>query len=259
MAATEQIIFNQTDAVSLGSRAFEGKHIGGVYTPASIDLENRHRGFILKVKSLARAEGVSFFYMDRLKPIAEESGYTFGENLVGAGVECVVVTSKQTPDIVVAFSYKDMDPLEARKTYDVHRIFSTLFPYNFPHFYACFNGEYARTVRQRIYPANRDEVQVKYPFSRVESEAVFNWGMSLTHFDGARFNYAVAANGGQYYLDTVALTYGVTRQLASEKVKDKIFYFMTDRSYSDYDIAVVQSSIARLAAYEELYRGSRES
>lgn len=220
------------------------------------DIENRHQVIISRVKSLARNEGVPYFRFDRLQTIAQESGYLCNENLIGAGQECVVVTNQQTPEAVMAFTYQDMDPIEARKTFYVHRIFSTLFPHNFPHFFASFGGDYSRTIRQRIYPANSDDTQVQFPFSKVMAEVVFNWGIrgggiSAMHFDSAPFNYVVAVDGGEYFLDRISLkqygaNHNIEQELTSEGVRNNITHFMQEKAFSDDEMKVVYSSINRL-------------
>lgn len=208
------------------------------------DIENKHREFISRVKSLAKEENVPYFYPDRLKTIGQESGYLLNENLVGVGQECVVVTDQQTPELVVAFTYKDLSPIEAKRIFYAQRIFSTLFPHNFPHFDGACSGEYARTIRQRMYRA--ENTPIKYPFVEVILKAVFEWGISRMIFDGASFNYVIGPDGGQYYLDSIALEKDFEHNLTTEKTRNNISYFMKEHSFSDRDIAVVESSITRL-------------
>lgn len=214
------------------------------------DIENRHQGFISRVKSLAREEGVPYFNFDHLQIVVRESGYLL-ENLVGAGQECVVVAGKEKPEVVIAFTYQDMDPIEAKKTYYAHRVFSTLFPHNFPRFTASFSGEYARTVRERKVPAKREDVPVKFPFSEVVAEVGYRWclkggGLSTRYFDSAPFNYVVAADGGEYFLDSIAVRYGIEQELASGAVRSNIFQFMQEKSFTNHGMNTVNSSIDRL-------------
>lgn len=66
------------------------------------------------------------------------------------------------------------------------------------------------------------------------------------HFDSAHFNYAIANDEGEYYLDSIDLKSGIIRQLTSGKVSDKIMTFMMENSFLKEDIARVQASISRL-------------
>lgn len=212
------------------------------------DIENRHGDLITYVKSLARKKNVKFFHHNELYPIAKDLGYQKDVSLIGAGHECVVVTSRDTPDIVVAFTYQDLTPAETKQIYLVHRVFSTLFPQNFPRFYASYGGEYSRTVRQRI---RRGISPVTHPFSAIQAEMLFNWGkngggISSVHFDAAAFNYVTADDGGQYYLDTISVNTGILRELGRSEVRASIAQFMDRNSLGARDVDIVNRSLRRL-------------
>lgn len=215
------------------------------------DIENRHRRFITNIKSAARETGSSFFYRDTLDPLAESLGYSTNEKLIGAGQECVVVVDNGVPDVVVAFTYKDMDIIKAKTIYHLHGIFSTLFPYNFPRFYASFGGEYSRTVRQRITAQKKSGTPyaspiIQFPFSKVENTAVWQLGLPYSSFiDAAPFNFIVGADGGEYYLDTIDTA--VIKYLVHQKITD----YMDQNGFSQEDKEKVRHGFMRLANLKE--------
>lgn len=59
---------------------------------------------------------------------------------LGDGFECLVVTFPNLPDKAIAYSFwnpsENFDATRAKTTFYVHRIFSTLFPHNFPKIHA---------------------------------------------------------------------------------------------------------------------------
>lgn len=185
---------------------------------------------------------------------------SYDRELVGQGRECVVIDKKGKPEKVLAISYRGFRPETAKEIFYLQRIFSTLFPHNFPHFYAAF-GEYERgviggkkisgTVRERV---SKTDQEVEHPFSRVlefcQEHSVpvdFDVEGQSTHF-----NLIVGEDGGEYYLDTIDNLY--TLNLGGSWRKAEIMQHMDeaesekgDPLYTKIEKRIVRKSMERLA------------
>lgn len=148
------------------------------------------------------------------KPDIKNLVESFGAEYIGAGCDCVVISTKDKPEKVVAINYRDLNPEIAKQIFYRQRILSTLFPHNFPHFYASIAGKdsYGGTVRQRINGASLDEIEekgiisdpegkVKYPFGKV-IEVCRQIGIPLSVDTQDDKNFVLGEDGGVYYLDS---------------------------------------------------------
>lgn len=83
-----------------------------------------------------------------------EAAVRMGEDFVGTG--CSSLGVGYGHNRLVAMSYWGLTPTQAKVQYYLQSIYSTIFPHNFPHFYAAFGLEeeqpfaVAGTVRERI-------------------------------------------------------------------------------------------------------------
>lgn len=168
------------------------------------------------------------------------------EEYIGRGAECIVIGKRSNPELVVAFNYKGIDPIKAKQLFYVHRIASTLFPKNFPQFYASFGGDYSGTIRKRVHQMNSsNDVEAKYPFSKVIQESK-QWGLPID-FDQFDKNFIVASDGGEYYVDRLLIS--------GSNHFDRFLDFMVGNGgYSARDMRVVELSIKRYAALEKARR-----
>jgi hypothetical protein len=193
---------------------------------------------------------------------------------VDHGGECVVVspadytTSDHSPrsEVVVALDYSRIrDPLEAKLIFYTHRVMSTLFPHNFPHFRTSVGSEdqqhgVSATIRDRIFPhtdgatgmvSELDEGS-PYPFSRV-NQAIRKLDLPVLlddyantedyGSDGGQINYLKGADGGVYYLDIVEL---LPEEYEKKWDTSKIMSWMEQQNYSPQDRRIVSSGIRRL-------------
>lgn len=186
---------------------------------------------------------------DQIREIAEK----FDQEVIGSGAECVVVPGKDigTTETVSAYTYFNMNPLRMKEIFYSHRIFSSLFPHNFPHFYATFGkhpdhdtdphgqDNISGTIRQRIRRTEQKENEViLFPLSEVE-KICREIGLPLRAEIGPH-NVIVGEDGGEYFVDTVD-------QLHPGYIdKEKLLSYMREQNMSDTDIHIVQISIERL-------------
>jgi len=148
------------------------------------------------------------------KPDIKDLVERFGAEYIGAGCDCVVIGTKDKPEKVVAINYRDLSPELAKQIFYRQRILSTLFPHNFPHFYASIAGKdnYGGTVRQRINGNSLGKIEgkgiisdpegkVKYPFEKV-IEVCRQIGIPLSVDTQDDKNFVLGEDGGVYYLDS---------------------------------------------------------
>lgn len=196
------------------------------------------------------------------------------DEMIGAGGEYVVVPDPKgkRESIAVAFRYKDKDmfPLRAKSIFYLQRIFSTLFPHNFPHFYAAFGRPQAGTaeqtaaptgqIRERIkglrhglggYYADGDyaspfmgvpDPRVRHPFKKVLDTCEKEFGLELS-YDKASSNFLLGSDGGEYYVDVLE-KWGFY-ELNHDDVVERIIRYMKENHYDEKDIYIVQKSIER--------------
>lgn len=191
-----------------------------------------------------QSQGRFMLWQEDVSRLAKE----YGVELIGDGVECAVVSVNGESRHVVALRYKEMSPEYAKETYYLQRILSTLFPYNFPHFHASFSGDNKNeilpgTIRQKIEKSKH--AIAKYPFGQVLNQMTRMGIREYISMDTSDFNFQIAPDGGQYFLDTPKV---------NEKLWDKELFTIYMRNnlnqegqkYSQKDIKLVQSSIDRL-------------
>lgn len=140
---------------------------------------------------------------------------------IGDGRESVVIDIGQYPPKVVAFSRFGLSPEQAKATFYLQNIFVSLFPHNFPHFYAVFgnpdgNQGLTGSIRKKIEPHEQSPLllkqllklptphQINYPFYRVLNISE-KYRLPVS-FDLAYCNFITGRDGGEYYVDTIGLT-----------------------------------------------------
>jgi hypothetical protein len=169
---------------------------------------------------------------------------------IGDGAECAVVAMKNGEfRKVTAIRYHEIEPREAITTYYLQRIFSTLFPHNFPHFYASFSNDKKDllpvTVRHRV-----DVVEggtIRYPLEKVFRTLKSSDAISYIFLDTlVGNNCGIGPDGGEYYLD-------ITRISDRHWKKENLLNCMKNKNqdgekYTDKDIRTVSTSIDRLAS-----------
>lgn len=201
--------------------------------------------FIKKVREVVH-EKCCNLWPDEIQKIADENN----QEVIGSGAECVVIPGKDnSKDIVVAYTYFDLNPLKAKQLFYSQRIFSTLFPHNFPHFYAAF-GKHPNqkqtenpsgTIRQMIHEDKKQKVV--YSFAEVD-KICKELGLPLLIERGSQ-NFATGEDGGEYYLDTIEHLY------PPQVDKNKVISYMTENNFSSSDISMVEKCFSRL---EEVYK-----
>jgi len=169
-----------------------------------------------------------------------------GEEFVGWGGESIVILKKGCPEKVIAISYGEdrESPTEAKSDYYLHRVFSTLFPHNFPKFYASFGGEYAGTIRQKVEKAGKKRIfqkrlPTKYPFTKVERTCE-ELGIPL-YFQVLPKNFIVGADGGEYYVDRL-----IGPKRYDWNITKIVGYMDSTGGFAEKDKRVVIRSIERL-------------
>lgn len=158
--------------------------------PESVDAEqmNNVNRIVSEAKPLMNDQAV--------KEIVDQNN----EKLIGNGAECIVINKKGNPDLVVAFDYAGIKNIEEQKVqFYWHRIYSVLFPHNFPRFYSVWATEKSSgTIRQKIDSTDKP-AQVNYPFGMVRDLCrEFNLPLWV---DRVSSNFTVGRDGGEYYLD----------------------------------------------------------
>lgn len=194
----------------------------------------------------------------QIASIVEEANMGF----IAAGAECAVIEPlNHSPeqndqssqknlrgDIVVAIDYKRItDPKEAKEIFYTQRIMSTLFPHNFPRFFASYGGttekQLSGTIRQRIDDKNL-RFSVKEFKYNVEDLAK-QLGMPVK-FDYVTPKSFIATEDGVYYLDKVKLRKNKEGSMDKLWNKQAIEEYMTRQGFNDTQKLIVEKSINRL-------------
>ncbi len=196
---------------------------------------------------------------EEIEKIVEKENMVF----IGAGSECAVIQPLAHPheqswklkpklreDVVVAIDYKNItDPIEAKNIFYTHRIMSTLFPHNFPKFFASYGSSdktpLSGTVRQRVEKRESPSAAIIYPFGRVDE--VINELKLPVYFDKGNYtNFMAGKDGGHYYLDKIQLQRNVDGSLHGFWDKASIEGYMTRQGFNDIQKRIVGKSIDRL-------------
>ena len=181
---------------------------------------------------------------------------------IGSGHECAVFRKRSDPERVIAFRYEKFSPENARKTYYLHRVFSTLFPHNFPRFYmvASPNEESEdriSSVRQAISGVDLEEMKKKKGFDKLSYieepfEAVREFCQKLSlpvNFENNDFNFIITDDKKEYYIDTI--TDSSLARWPIEALIDYMDHAVTKDGrpvYSKRNKEVVEKSIRRIEA-----------
>lgn len=78
-------------------------------------------------------ESGNFLSPDELEKLMKQK---YQDKVIGEGAECIVVPIEGEEKKVAAYTYRELPPYKAKKIFYLQRVFSTLFPHNFPHFFA---------------------------------------------------------------------------------------------------------------------------
>ena len=201
-------------------------------------------------------------YKDRYPQVEEIEALVdkYDQEYVGHGGESVVVAvpGEEGTKKVVAFNYEDVTPEKAKKIFYSHRIFSTLFPHNFPHFYASSSGQLqfpnskniSGTIRERITKSRlhtpkkvvkflTGTVFTKYPFSEVK-RVCRELGIKYSIDGSYSENFLIGVDGGEYYVDNILCW------MVGQWDMELITQYMKENKYSPIDIKIVQLSVERL-------------
>lgn len=189
-----------------------------------------------------------------------------GDLISCSGAECVIVGVRGQPKKILAIPYWELKPERAREIFFLQRIFSTLFPHNFPHFYAVFwehpqmvgKASLQGTIRERIIGQILDHPQIAtarlHPGSRIEHpfQKVLKFCNDFSipvWFDSYHLNYLLAEDGGVYYLDTVKTEtkgkWNLSGIMEYIEMEEDRFYSLKP-VYDNLDKRVVRRSIERL-------------
>ena len=210
----------------------------------------RTANYLIELNSLQdNTEEEKLLPKDKVEEILKKEDLS----LIGAGGECVVVVQEvdsktanvPKADIVIAIDYKDIETsLDAKKLFYVHRIMSTLFPHNFPHFFTSYGSstiaEKSGTIRQRIYEQTGQARDIKYSLESVDNGMKEMGGFPIDFDFWHPQNYMIGEDGGEYYVDKI--------RLDDKPVwhSDKILAYMEKNKYDSIDQRIVIRSIARL-------------
>ena len=165
------------------------------------------------------------------------------------------------PGKVIAYSFfnasENFDTKRAKLTFYTHRIFSILFPFNFPKIHAAVSETKDKnkgTVRQQIHPEKDKNRPIRHSFESVldffEKELQIN---PYYFFDLNEQNLIVSEDGNEYFVDLVNTFDGGAGSIGSILIKNqqKIIAFMEKRKeYDEDDILRVNNSIDRLKVIE---------
>jgi hypothetical protein len=201
-------------------------------------------------------------------------------DVIGKGSECIVVPIEGEEKKIAAYSYsRELSPSQAKRIFYLQRIFSTLFPHNFPHFYASV-GSLSRsegeegvtgTIRHKIdgiatkeaikrHPsldknlpflekarANlRRALPPHFPFSEVLRACKKEMGFDL-HHDSSTVNFLLGSDGGEYYVDTL-------KEVPSQFMLAPILAYMDKHTYSEEEKRIVTVSFERFEVVDTQWR-----
>lgn len=164
---------------------------------------------------------LQFKRFDPLPPNLEKAQIEFlqSDEYLGEGAESLVIIHPDNPNLIIGYVHLESSAnkwhyhLAPSIIYHSHRIWSTLFPHNFPEIKFASSGPDAKTVRERImghteldYETNpklrTSKPDIKYPFNKVY-EAVMNHNLPEPYIDNFESNFIISDDGGQYYVDLV--------------------------------------------------------
>ncbi len=190
----------------------------------------------------------------------EKMAQNLGVELVAVGHEAFLTGLTPEGAKLVAYTHETLSPQEAKSIFWTQKLLATLFPHNFPTYYAAFGSNNSRAltgtirewIRGRSYfkldikrPQLFDPLAVKgqnyfvkYPLTEVK-EAMSMLGVDIEFDIGNWDNFLLGPEGGVYYLDKPVLK--------GELGASKVSKFMNERDYDAGDKNVAQASVSRLS------------
>jgi hypothetical protein len=175
----------------------------------------------------------------------ENTGFAY----INKGKECIVINHEGNPQEVIAINYQDILPQEQKIVFYFQRIFSILFPHNFPKFGSAFTNHVGQinirgTVRNKVHSAGNDAKPIiKFPFSQILSVCK-EIGIDL-HIDKNSKNFIIGNDGGEYYVDTINF------DRAKITDPDRVILYMSANNFSSDDIEAVKKSLLRINTIAE--------
>ncbi len=183
-------------------------------------------------------------------------------NYVGEGGRMVVSGIEGNPDKLVAVSYKEMTPEEAKAVYYNQKILNLLFPDNFPIIYAAYGRKSEKGIsanfRETMYgrkftkaealkmltdaeglPSKKEEYEQE-PFSNVVR--TFKKLEIPFYFDKNERNYMKTDDGREVYVDTINFKFW------TDEMRDRLTKFMELNKYSQRDVELARKYVDRLIA-----------
>jgi len=183
-------------------------------------------------------------------------------NYVGEGGRMVVSGIEGNPDKLIAVSYKEMSPEEAKAIYYNQRILKLLFPDNFPTIYAAFGRKSEKGIsvnfRETMYGRKFTKEEILNMLSDVERMFPEQRESEIEHFsnvirtfkelgipfyfDKNERNYMKTEEGREVYVDTI------NSKFWTEEMRDRLVEFMKLGKYSerDVDLARKYGSVTRM-------------
>ncbi len=218
----------------------------------------------------------------------EKIAENFGIRKLGSGNECFVVDDPESKEKVIAISFNNLSPEEAKDVYYSAKIWSTLFPHNFPKIYSASaeadNNKFNGSVRQKIHGKTLDDqnynyarmmnadikekislssvikniknylmnknTETQYPFANTLQE------MKLLSRTPYNLSFFIDINGGNFIKNDDGDEYYVDtikmgegiRHMNAEINTKAIMEYMKEKGYDESDIKKVTGSIKRLNA-----------
>jgi hypothetical protein len=218
----------------------------------------------------------------------EKISEKFGIKKLGSGNECFVVDDPESKEKVIAISFNNLSPEEAKDVYYSSKIWSTLFPHNFPKIYSVsaetddnkFNGSirqkihgktladqnynYARMMNADIqekrnlssaikniknYLLNKN-TETQYPFANTlqEMKILSNPPYNLPFFIDINGKNFIKNDDGDEYYVDTIKMGEQIKQMNTEINTESVMEHMREKGYDESDIAKVTGSIKRLNA-----------
>jgi hypothetical protein len=182
----------------------------------------------------------------------------YGVDKIGDGAQHFVFATPKDGERAVSVFFAATGPREAKLAFYLQRIYSTLWPDNFPRMYAACSpkdkNSPAVTIRRRIYlggkmkpPGDFAKIKEVLPedspksFKHVVIDSR-NYGIPLP-LDIMPSNYVLGKDGGEYYVDEIDWREFRNVQPFPQR---NILKFMEDRNFSKVKKRLVQVSIARI-------------
>lgn len=192
--------------------------------------------FIKEIRNLVNEKCCNLWPWD----VAEIAKHT-NQDVINTGEECVVIPGIDSVQEVIAYTFFNLNPLRAKELYYSQKIYSTLFPNNFPRFYSASGASIiyrdlpSGTIRQKI--EKQEKGEINYPFQKVIDICNAIGLPLLVEISGE--NIMVSKDGGEYYLDT-------TSQLYPDSIDEQRLFEYMKIHFTEKNIRIVKSSIARL-------------